>query len=169
MTSREVLIEEASSRDASALVDFLARVTKETDLIYKEGPSLDVEQMAIFLNQSAESLGCLCLLAKIDENVVGLVNVVEESGAIGDVFLAVHQDYRGQGLGNLLMEVMIDWALENGILAGLRLTVQARNTVALHLYKKFGFEYDRLLKKAILSKEGLPLDVYQMSMQLSKE
>jgi ribosomal-protein-alanine N-acetyltransferase len=52
--------------------------------------------------------------------------------------IAVHPEFRGIGLGNMLLEDIINISRENKIHA-LTLEVRVSNTVAINLYKKYGF------------------------------
>lgn len=53
--------------------------------------------------------------------------------------IAVHPQWRGQGLGELLLLSLLDYAVKSG---GLRATLEVRvsNRVALGLYHKYGFK-----------------------------
>jgi ribosomal protein S18 acetylase RimI-like enzyme len=52
--------------------------------------------------------------------------------------IAVHPDYRSQGLGSRLMETMLDHSLANRA-NSVTLSVQQDNPQAISLYKKYGF------------------------------
>lgn len=78
------------------------------------------------------------LVAHEEEQIVGavIINHTNMGGFIPEhilVYIAVHGDYRGQGLGSQLMEHIID-ATEGDI----ALHVEPDNP-AVHLYDKFGF------------------------------
>jgi ribosomal protein S18 acetylase RimI-like enzyme len=78
------------------------------------------------------------LVAHEGNQIVGavIINHTNMSGFIPEhilVYIAVHQDYRGQGLGTQLMERIID-ATEGDI----ALHVEPDNP-AKHLYEKYGF------------------------------
>ncbi|WP_165213214.1 GNAT family N-acetyltransferase [Streptococcus tangpeifui] len=166
MVEREVLFEEAQSGDAAQLVDFLAQVTAETDLISQTAPALTEAEMINFLLKQAENQKAICLLAKLDSQVIGTLNVVayqKNDSWLGDLFLVVGQAYRGYGIGQTLLEMALDWAETMQTLDSLVLTVQVRNKRALHIYQKFGFNIDSLQPSALVGKENNTLDVYTMS------
>jgi len=52
--------------------------------------------------------------------------------------VAVHPDYRGQGIGNGLIEAIINLCIERNMRA-ITLEVRVSNHVAKSLYKKYGF------------------------------
>ena len=53
--------------------------------------------------------------------------------------LAVHSDYRGQGIGTMLLERVEEEAILNGC-CKITLEVLEQNERAKHVYQKFGFE-----------------------------
>ena len=78
------------------------------------------------------------LVAHDDDQIVGavVINHTNMGGYIPEhilVYIAVHGDYRGQGLGKELMERIID-----GTTGDVALHVEPDNP-AKHLYEKYGF------------------------------
>lgn len=53
--------------------------------------------------------------------------------------MLVAKTYRGYGIGQLLLEIALDWAEENPYIESLKLDVQVRNTKAIYLYKSMVF------------------------------
>lgn len=60
--------------------------------------------------------------------------------------IAVHPEFRGVGIGNILMQDMIKTAKLNGVV-NMTLEVRTGNAVALNLYKKYGFVEVAVRKK----------------------
>ncbi|MFW5940675.1 MAG: GNAT family N-acetyltransferase [Chloroflexota bacterium] len=84
------------------------------------------------------------LVAEVDGRAVGSVSLTQpqrprllHSGRLG---LLVHPDYWQQGIGTQLMEAILNIADRWLDLHRVELGVFAVNTVAIHLYEKFGFE-----------------------------
>lgn len=78
------------------------------------------------------------LVAKDNEKVVGYMgywHIVDE-GHITNV--AVHSDYRRQGIGHLLVESVLLYIKESNI-QRMTLEVRESNKGAIHLYESFGF------------------------------
>ena len=63
--------------------------------------------------------------------------------------MAVVPDFRRQGLGGRLMRQTLDAARDFG-LRRIELTVRESNTVAIELYRKFGFAVEGLQRNRIL-------------------
>ena len=141
----ELLIREAEPDDAAELVTFLNRVSLETDFtsLDREGILLTDAEMELFLDKQARSENQITLLALLNDEIAGLVNITADQRKrvrhIGDLFIVIGKKYWNNGLGSLLLEEVIEWAQASGILRRLQLTVQTRNQAAVHLYQKNGF------------------------------
>jgi len=83
-------------------------------------------------------------LVATDDAVLGYIvgdRVMNRRMAVGHIKnLAVHEEYRGQGVGRALLGRGIDVLTEQGVEA-LKLEVRAENERALELYHSCGFEH----------------------------
>ena len=75
----ELLIREADPADATELVTFLNRVSIETDFtsLDKDGLLLTSCEMEVFLEKQASSDNQITLLALLDGEIAGLVNITK--------------------------------------------------------------------------------------------
>ena len=164
----ELLIREAESGDAAELVTFLNRVSLETDFtsLDREGILLTDTEMELFLDKQAHSENQITLLALLNDEIAGLVNVTADQRKrvrhIGDLFIVIGKKYWNNGLGSLLLEEVVEWAQASGILRRLQLTVQTRNQAAVHLYQKNGFVIEGRQERGAYIGEGEFIDVYLM-------
>ena len=164
----ELLIREAEVEDAAALVSFLNRVSVETDFTSLDGDGilLTSEEMAIFLNKQASWDNQITLLALLNDEIAGIVNITADQHQrvrhIGDLFIVIGKRYWNNGLGSLLLEEVVEWAQASGILRRLQLTVQTRNQAAVHLYQKYGFAIEGRQERGAYIEEGEFIDVYLM-------
>ena len=87
------------------------------------------------------------IVAEVDEIVVGLLffyvyHRENDSSVTRDVLfvdsMAVHEDYRGQGIGHALFDYVRVVAKEKHI-AAIELSVNAKNADAMAMYRKYGF------------------------------
>ena len=137
----ELLIREAEAEDAAELVAFLNRVSLETDLtsLDGEGILLTDTEMELFLDKQAHSENQITLLALLNDEIAGLVNITADQRKrvrhIGDLFIVIGKKYWNNGLGSFLLEEVVEWAQASDILRRLQLTVQTRNQAAVHLYQ----------------------------------
>ena len=164
----ELLIRESEPGDAAELVTFLNRVSVETDFtsLDREGILLTDTEMELFLDKQAHSENQITLLALLNDEIAGLVNITADQRKrvrhIGDLFIVIGQKYWNNGLGSLLLEEVIEWAKASGILRRLQLTVQTRNQAAVHLYQKHGFAIEGRQERGAYIEEGEFIDVYLM-------
>ena len=164
----ELLIREAEAEDAAELVTFLNCVSLETDFTSLDGDGilLTSEEMEVFLNKQASSDNQITLLAFLNDEIAGLVNITADQRKrvrhIGDLFIVIGKKYWNNGLGSLLLEEAIEWAQASGILCRLQLTVQTRNQAAVHLYQKHGFVIEGRQERGAYIEEGKFIDVYLM-------
>lgn len=79
------------------------------------------------------------IVAEVDGKVAGYGGfwVVVDEGHITNI--AVHPDFRGQGVGSAIVEGLIELAKTKGI-TSMTLEVRESNLVAQLLYKKYGFK-----------------------------
>ena len=164
----ELLIREAEPSDAAELVTFLNRVSVETDFtsLDRNGILMTDTEMELFLDKQAHSENQITLLALLNDEIAGLVNITADQRKrvrhIGDLFIVIGKKYWNNGLGSLLIEEAIEWAQASGILRRLQLTVQTRNQAAVHLYQKHGFVIEGRQDRGAYIKEGKFIDVYLM-------
>ena len=164
----ELLIREAEPDDAAELVTFLNRVSLETDFtsLDREGILLTDTEMELFLDKQARSENQITLLALLNDEIAGLVNITADQRKrvrhIGDLFIVIGKKYWNNGLGSLLLEEVVEWAQASGILRRLQLTVQTRNQAAVHLYQKNGFVIEGRQERGAYIGEGEFIDVYLM-------
>ena len=168
MSRKEILFEEAQATDAPALIECFNQVARETDFLVMDDQDFQpsVEQTREILAASQRKPDQLCLLAKMEETIIGLIHVKSQKpyriSHIGDVFMAVRKDYWGHGIGRILLEEVVTWAQEMGLLKRLELTVQIRNERAVRLYQSCGFEIEGTQKRGARTDEGEWLDLYYM-------
>ncbi len=104
-------------------------------------------------------------VADISDKVVGIVSVRVGTGReshVGDIAMAVHDKYQGQGIGKMLMLTVIDLADNWLNLVRLELDVYTDNERALRLYKNFDFEIEGR-KRLDAFRTGSYIDSYMMA------
>lgn len=91
-----------------------------------------------FYDEITKNKLAIYIVLKLDEEIVGyggMWHVITE-GHITNV--AIKKEYRGKGLGNKIIDGLIDIAKQREMI-GITLEVRASNQVAQSLYKKKGF------------------------------
>jgi RimJ/RimL family protein N-acetyltransferase len=161
MHSADIKIREARPEDALQLVDYVNRLSDETDLYIVLQPgefTLSVEEEAILLDEYASSNNSAYFVAVInngeaDARIVGGLNLKGGTRAgtrhCAVLGISVAKGWRDQGIGRQLMARATEWSRESGVLKRLELLVFAENERAIHLYEKFGFVVEGRLRQAI--------------------
>ena len=108
----------------------------------------------------------LFIVAERDGSVVGNAGLTPVHGvrrrhAMG-LGLSVAHAAQGQGVGNALMQALVDWADRWANVLRLELTVFTDNAAAIALYRKFGFEIEGT-HRAYALRDGAYADVLAMA------
>lgn len=145
-TGQEVILRNAEKRDAQDLIHYLKMTTAETPYLIREPDevTLSVEYEESFIQNMVESERELMLIATVDGKHVGNCSLM----SIGsfkryrhrcEIAIALYQEYRGRGIGRIMMETVMKAAKELGYEQA-ELEVIADNKGAIALYEKLGFE-----------------------------
>lgn len=101
----EVVIEEARASDAIGIKQLFIELEEETTYITETENVTRTSLSALekYLDLQNHSESDLCLLIKINQEIVGILNVTnshhETSQHIGELFMAIQKPFRGYGLG----------------------------------------------------------------------
>ncbi len=104
-------------------------------------------------------------LAEADGDPIGSIHVQATRHGFGEIGMAVAREWRGRGVGSLLMVAAIDWARERG-LHKLSLSVFVHNEAAIALYRKFGFVEEGRRRKHYRRASGELWDAIEMGLLL---
>jgi RimJ/RimL family protein N-acetyltransferase len=141
-------IREADIESFHAAIDMVARERKYLALL--QAPSL--EQAGAFVRRNIEK-GYPQFVALQNQRVVGWCNITpatrEVMAHVGDLFMGLLPEQRGQGLGERLLRQSLTAADAFGYLR-VELGVFASNTRAVSLYRKAGFVEEGTKRRAIL-------------------
>ena len=111
--------------------------------------------------------GSFNLLACAENEVVGQLGLFTfpnhpRRRHVGQIGMAVRDDWQGKGAGSALMQAAIDLADKWLNLSRLELEVYTDNEPAISLYKKFGFVTEGTLQR-FAYRDGQFVDVYTMA------
>ena len=138
---RRYLMRPANERDAAALVALQDAVAAEGGLIAAApGARSVVEEMVS--HDALLAGGGLSIVVEVDGTLAGHLEVRRgtepHSAHRGELAIIVGNEYRGQGLGRILMETAIEWSRAVGLVM-LSLAVFSSNARAISLYRAVGF------------------------------
>ncbi len=168
---RIVTIRKASKSDAASMIKYIDIICRESDyLTFGEGEfQMSIEQEENLIESKSKADNALFLVAEFNGEIVG--NLSFNAGMrkrirhVGEFGVSVRGDYWGLGIGRALIEYLIDWAEEAGIVRKINLRVRTDNENAIKLYKSLGFEMEgRLSRDFMIDNEFF--DTYQMGLKL---
>ena len=117
-----------------------------------------------FFSETRE--GFYHLVACVDEEVVGHLGLETFTRPrrrhVGEIGMAVRDDWQGKGIGSALMEAALDLADNWLNLIRLELTVYSDNAAGIALYEKFGFEIEGTHHRYAF-RNGEYVDAYSMA------
>ncbi len=82
---------------------------------------------------------------------------------VGTVGMMLEPEWRGRGLGKVLMEVLLAWAREHPAIHRVELEVLATNDPGMRLYRACGFEEEGRKRGAFRQADGRFIDAVLMS------
>ncbi len=166
------IIREATPEDAAAVIVHNDLIANEPNngIIRGPGESMTLEDEQVYLKNSLAADNSILLIAITPEGEVigvcgfqgGRRKAVRHQGGIG---ISVNKEWREKGIGQALMQRLIDWAKGTGIITRMELTVMTHNARAIHVYEKLGFKMEGR-QRAALFKDGWYIDIYMMALLL---
>ena len=87
-----------------------------------------------------------------DKKPIGFMGFsgIDKVNRNANIFIAIgDDDYRGKGIGKNALEWLIDYGFKKLKLHKINLGVFEKNICAIHLYKKFGFVVEGILKDEV--------------------
>jgi len=146
---RTIKIRQLSSEDDRKLTDMFREMSEETTKGVKIPSEKELFQKFRFPDYF------ISIVLEQDEKIVGYGEIMKDpKKENGELQIVINQDYQGVGLGTALMIMMLKEATDQGI-RRIKLEVSADNRVAIHLFRKFGFQQEEDVKGSKISSETL--------------
>lgn len=173
-TGTPLLIRPAVEDDAEAVIEYIQRVDAESPFLSREPGEFDmpVATERLFLRRIAEQENSLFLVAFDGERLVSTLDFHGGRGSrtchTGEFGMSVAMSHWGRGLGAHMLDTLLAWAEQTGILSRVKLRVNASNDRAIALYRSRGFiEEGRLRRELFVAGEWV--DVLCMARWLGPE
>ena len=148
-----VVLRPAEVGDAAALLDFFRSVGGESDYLSfgTEGPGLSLDEERAFIARSQALDNVFFLVAELEGAIVGCVTFEggkrKRTRHIGEFGVSVLSACHGRGIGRALIERLIAWASEGGVVRKIDLRVSTDNAIAIALYQRLGFVSEGLVTR----------------------
>lgn len=132
----------ANEADAAAVIELLKKLQTESDTFVVDSDlnSLTVEDEAKMISLINLSKSSLIAVATLSDELIGIVTVEFLKKGIGELGVAVLNEYQGYQIGSNLVELAVEWAIDYSNLNKMALTVFKDNAPAIHIYEKYGFK-----------------------------
>ncbi len=132
--------------DAGALLEISNSVISEGDYfiivseeLEKKSLKQQREQIQEVLNNENENL----IVAEINDVVIGSIafrsHNLKRRSHTGSISMSISENYRGMGIGKILIKALLDWAENHPLIEKVSLGVFSTNHRAISLYKRMGF------------------------------
>ena len=158
---KEIIIRYSTKEDVKLMWEYINTLSQERTFISYQGEEVSLEDEEKFLNTLLEKIAkkqAVQLMAIYDQKIVGISDIILKERIekhIGIFGITVSKDFRGEGIGSQLMQLVIDEAQRNiPQLEIITLGVFANNDLAKNMYKKFGFVEYGMIPKGIKLENG---------------
>ncbi|GAA0177111.1 GNAT family N-acetyltransferase [Clostridium sediminicola] len=141
-----VILRRPRVEDAKEMIEYLNVVGGESDnLLFGVGDfHLTLEQEIEHIKKVNNDENTLMVIGVVDGKVISIsqINNLHRKRIAhnSEISISVKKDYWRNGIGSAVMEELIKFAKNNGIIKNMSLGVKASNVNAIKLYEKFGFE-----------------------------
>jgi len=148
-----LIVREAKSTDAEAVLVHMKSVGDESDTLTFDSTEITrgKEEQAKLIQESSEAENKIFLVATIDDEMVGVMNVHAVNRArlkhVGEFGISVRKAHWQKGIALHMMNYMLQWAKENPVIRKINLRVLKHNIPAIQMYKKLGFEEEGVLRR----------------------
>jgi RimJ/RimL family protein N-acetyltransferase len=168
---RAFVIREAVADDAAAVKEYIERVSGQSDFLsfgageFEMGEAEERE----FLGKCQAAPNELYILGQLDETIVSTLNFNAghrpRTRHTGEFGVTVEESFWGLGIGSLMIDAMIRWARQTGLVKKINLRVRTDNPRAIALYQRKGFVHEGTIRREIIL-DGQFFDNHWMGMEL---
>ncbi|MBZ0202591.1 MAG: GNAT family N-acetyltransferase [Ignavibacteria bacterium] len=147
-TGRILILRSAQAKDASQIIKLMKSVIAEGPLTLAEpdeySATVSSESKKILRFKSAP--GKIYLVAEVGNDIAGFLSFdnwdTRRTAHTGLFSVFLKKQWRGMGIGRILVQGMIDWGKANPLNRKISLYVFSTNKNAIALYKKLGFKIE---------------------------
>lgn len=164
---RNIIIRHLQKDDVEKLWKYMNTLSKEKTYIRFQGEELTLEEEKKYVEnylKKVEKHEAVKLLVLHGNELVGVADIYlqeKTSRHVGTFGITIANEYRGEGIGKLLMNLTIEEGKKNMLeLKIIELAVFGNNGIACSMYEQMGFTRFGLLPKGILHKGQFVDHVY---------
>lgn len=141
----ETLIRFGRLDDAESILEIQKAVVLENDYLILSSEEFDrtIEQTKNWISKILKNDRDTIIVAEIEGGVIGWIVFQSKDfkrlSHTGCFTTMVHKDYRGMGIGKMLVGELLNWADRTPLIEKICLGVLSTNLRAITLYKSLGF------------------------------
>lgn len=168
---RKYTIRRTTEADAGLMIEYVYKIGSESDNLTFGKGELDItlDQEEEFLKSFANKANSLHIIAELDGTIIGSLNFTgggrPRIAHTGEFGVSVLKEYWGQGVGTNLVEYLIKWSKETGIIRKINLRVRTDNFPAIQVYKKLGFHEEGIITREFMI-DGKFFDLISMGLKI---
>ncbi len=155
-----------SEADAQAFIDFCTQIYSTSPYLITKPDEFtpDLEKQKAWIQDLRSNTGAVCITAIHNDKIVGNIDFRNNGNRSrlahkGQFGMGVLSDWRGKGVGALLVQKLTEWARQqDNPIEKIELGVLAKNEPAIALYKKMGFTEEGRLRMGIKLESGEYID-----------
>lgn len=142
----------AKESDAEQLLSLAKSILTEEDYSVTTPHEFNntVEQQIQWIQKLSSAPDKVLIVAVFNDRIVGMVDFSAYNKARqkhhGVFGISIDREFRGKGIGRVLMNALLEWARKNPLIEKVGLTVHAENKNAIFLYQSLGFKQEGLIK-----------------------
>jgi RimJ/RimL family protein N-acetyltransferase len=163
-SGRVVILRIPQLIDAKALSDYINDLFDEDTFISSRKQTVEDEESYIkSMLRKIESGKEIHIVGMFGDKKVAAIDIFStgvRKDHVGELQINIAKDFRGEGLGNILMEEALRYAKDDLKLKVVTLTCFSINKPALKLYEKFGFKEFGRLEEGIQYKNEFITEIY---------
>jgi len=157
MMPDDIQITRFSFLHAHSFVKLRKEIENKTDFLLAKKGERKENALHVVARLLISQRRTITFLAWDEKSIIGYVSLVfpKFKKLRGNAYLtiAVKEEYRGKGIGTLLMDTGERYAKDRGV-RRIELEVFGKNEVAIKLYEKRGYVIEGVKKNAISEEEG---------------
>jgi RimJ/RimL family protein N-acetyltransferase len=149
-------IRPGTAEDAEAALEYLDKIASESPFL-SFGPGemqLTMEEEVEFLESFRGHDNKVLLMGWVNDELVCSATLLGRTRPrmrhVAELGISVTQKWWGQGVGRAMIQALLDWAGEQGVLKRIFLVTREDNKRGIALYESMGFEYEARLKRETL-------------------
>jgi L-amino acid N-acyltransferase YncA len=169
LKAQTIVVRPLCEESRESLLEF-ARVLPERDLLFLERNIADPAEVDRWI-RAVEEDAMATIVAWQDEAVVGYATFdrgrVPWTRHVAELRVVTAQSARGKGLGGLLLELVFEMALEQGVKKVVaRMTPEQAD--AQRLFRRLGFEEEAVLRDNAMDTRGVTHDLLLLSFHTAR-